>query len=590
MDTKPFKTTHLSKCLLAAISFFCLLQSPIAMAAFTPVVANSAPVLDAATSLSLTVNEDAAFPVGAVGALLSSFTAGITDADGDAKGIAITASNETSGVWYYTQNNGTTWTSLGTVLASNALLLSANANTRLYFRPNANVNGTLSGVLTLNAWDGSSGTVGSRANLLATGGTTAFSVATDVVDISVTPIWNFPIVVNMNPSYDNYTLPSFSNAIPALVYTYAPYTNIKYRFSVKNITTGVTAPDVIQASSFITIPASIHTYASVYTIKASAVINNKVVDYLGNTITINGPTAPKITLTAASCEARLASLASTISADAALNALSYTFRIRYNDSRPNPIYYYAQTPTRFVGANSFGGFPLQYGSSYKVAVQYTYIHPVTGLEAQSGYGAECTIFTPAIPLIGMINPACGSQLASMNTVMAADAGAYATSYQFRIRLADDTSPVPNYYYTMPANNRFLTLTLFQGITMESNTAYYVSVNYSIQERSSTLWSGFGPECRFTTPAAAARLNKTEEFAAIAYPNPFNGSFSLDVKTASGAMLNLKVYDMLGRIIEQQNIQAGDIASTALGEQYPSGVYNVVVSQEDHVKIFKVVKR
>ena len=70
------------------------------------------------------VAEDAGAPSGAVGSLVSAFTGGITDVDsGASKGIAITGSNQTNGIWYYTTNGGTTWTAVGTVSNTSALSL-----------------------------------------------------------------------------------------------------------------------------------------------------------------------------------------------------------------------------------------------------------------------------------------------------------------------------------------------------------------------------------------------------------------------------------------------------------------------------------
>ena len=126
---------------------------------------NSAPVL-ADTTLSLTVSEDAGAPSGAVGSLISAFTGGVTDVDsGSAKGIAITGTNETNGTWYYTTNGGTTWTAVGPVSETSALLLADNGNTRLYFSPSADYNGTISNAITLRAWDQTSGSNGDRVSL-----------------------------------------------------------------------------------------------------------------------------------------------------------------------------------------------------------------------------------------------------------------------------------------------------------------------------------------------------------------------------------------------------------------------------------------
>ncbi|MBL8043064.1 MAG: DUF4347 domain-containing protein [Nitrospira sp.] len=160
--------------------------------------ANDAPVL-ADTALSVTVTEDAGAPSGAVGSLVSAFTGGITDVDsGAAKGIAIMGSNETNGTWYYTTNGGSTWTAVGTVSDTSALLLADNGSTRLYFSPNADYNGTSTAALTVRAWDQTSGAVGAKVTTASNGGTTAFSSATDTIDVSVTPINDAPTDLSLS--------------------------------------------------------------------------------------------------------------------------------------------------------------------------------------------------------------------------------------------------------------------------------------------------------------------------------------------------------------------------------------------------------
>jgi hypothetical protein len=85
---------------------------------------NDAPVLDPTPALGLTVNEDAGLPVGAVGSLISDFTAGSSDVDaGAVKGIAVVSTTETEGIWYYTTDNGATWATIGAASNDNALLL-----------------------------------------------------------------------------------------------------------------------------------------------------------------------------------------------------------------------------------------------------------------------------------------------------------------------------------------------------------------------------------------------------------------------------------------------------------------------------------
>jgi VCBS repeat-containing protein len=165
---------------------------------------NDAPVLDPSKSPVLAaVAEDAAAPVGAVGTLVSAlidlFGGGgldnASDVDsGAVTGIALTGTNSANGTWYYSTDNGVTWTAVGAVSTSSALLLAADSSTRVYFQPNANFNGTISDGLTFKAWDQTSGTNGGTADTGVSGGTTAFSTAVDTAAITVTPV-NDPAVI-----------------------------------------------------------------------------------------------------------------------------------------------------------------------------------------------------------------------------------------------------------------------------------------------------------------------------------------------------------------------------------------------------------
>jgi large repetitive protein len=163
----------------------------------TPV--NDAPVLNAAATPVLAAeNEDAGAPVGAVGTLVSSLVnlnppAGgldnVTDADSGAlTGIALTATNTTNGAWFYSTNNGGSWTAVGAIADNSALLLAADNNTRLYFQPNANFSGAVSGAITFRAWDQTSGTAGSKVDTTTNGGASAFSATTDTADITINAV------------------------------------------------------------------------------------------------------------------------------------------------------------------------------------------------------------------------------------------------------------------------------------------------------------------------------------------------------------------------------------------------------------------
>ena len=130
----------------------------------------------------------------------------ITDVDSGALlGIAITAADTTNGSWFYSTNNGTNWNALGAVAGNNARLLAADANTRLYFQPNANYNGTLASAITFRAWDQTSGANGTLGDTTSNGGTTAFSSATDTASLVANPVADTPSVTNATTNEDTQT-------------------------------------------------------------------------------------------------------------------------------------------------------------------------------------------------------------------------------------------------------------------------------------------------------------------------------------------------------------------------------------------------
>ncbi|HQX52611.1 MAG TPA: DUF4347 domain-containing protein, partial [Planctomycetaceae bacterium] len=168
---------------------------------------NTAPVLDSAKSPALTsLNEDSGAPSGSVGTLVSSLVDfaspsgqvdNVTDPDSGALlGIAVTAADTTNGSWFYSTNSGTNWNALGAVASNNARLLASDTNTRLYFQPNANYNGTLASAVTFRAWDQTSGSNGTLADTSTNGGITAFSTVTDTASLVINAVNDAPVLDN----------------------------------------------------------------------------------------------------------------------------------------------------------------------------------------------------------------------------------------------------------------------------------------------------------------------------------------------------------------------------------------------------------
>jgi uncharacterized repeat protein (TIGR01451 family) len=187
-----------------------------AAAAMDIVAANDSPVLNGVPVTLAGTPEDAGSPAGAVGTPISALTSNgnVDDADGAGAhdgatpglpGVAITAADTTQGSWWYTTDNGATWTEfagngLPAVSPANALHLASDANTRIYFDPNPNWNGTVPTALTFRAWDQFDGAAnGSMVALpggLGTGINTAgsaYSATSESIDLAVGAVNDAPI-------------------------------------------------------------------------------------------------------------------------------------------------------------------------------------------------------------------------------------------------------------------------------------------------------------------------------------------------------------------------------------------------------------
>jgi VCBS repeat-containing protein len=150
---------------------------------------NDAPVLTPISPTLTAITEDQTTNPGQT---VSSFIgASISDVDaGAVKGIAITGLTSTNGTWHYSTDGGTTWTAIGAVSDTTALLL--DASDKIRFSPDGNNGGT--DTITYRAWDETAGTHGTTADTSTNGGTKAFSTATDTAHLTVTSVNDAPTV------------------------------------------------------------------------------------------------------------------------------------------------------------------------------------------------------------------------------------------------------------------------------------------------------------------------------------------------------------------------------------------------------------
>ncbi|MFN3756697.1 MAG: T9SS type A sorting domain-containing protein, partial [Flavobacterium sp.] len=166
-----------------------------------------------------------------------------------------------------------------------------------------------------------------------------------------------------------------------------------------------------------------------------------------------------------------------------------------------------------------------------------------------------------------------------------------TEYQFRL-----VNEALSYDVTINSTFRTFRLSDFNAISpLTPGATYTATVVYEIY--------GFfyaGKDCNITVPGGARMANintKSTEmvdvydgFKAIASPNPFNGSFNLNMYTNSTKAVNVAIYDITGRLLETKEVNVDNLNNQAFGELYPAGVYNIVVTQDEEMQTVRVIKK
>lgn len=173
-------------------------SSTTATATITISAVNDAPIITAFNVATTSIIEDIT-DVSNTGFTVASILSGIVDIDSSEQGIAITAAQ--SG-WQWRSSQAAGWQTVSSSVTA-ALLLDSNSYVRYTSIPN--FNGTVT--LTFKAWDLTTGTVGSTANVSISGGITAFSEQDSILSLTITAV-NDPPIINTTPDATKIQLPN----------------------------------------------------------------------------------------------------------------------------------------------------------------------------------------------------------------------------------------------------------------------------------------------------------------------------------------------------------------------------------------------
>ncbi|UPQ78888.1 T9SS type A sorting domain-containing protein [Flavobacterium azooxidireducens] len=399
-----------------------------------------------------------------------------------------------------------------------------------------------------------------------------------------------PVLTQIRPYFNGTTLQHVNSSILADTPTGLPNgaTVTGYRYEITNLST-TAVREVEKTIAMIRISETdIAGFNTAYSIRVMVRINNEWQDY-GTSCEINTPSVPTTSISSTVCGKELQSLQAGIYAITVTSALGYEFEVSRIEGGTSVETTTIERSTNNFKITQLSGIDYVYAAEYQVRVRVK--ADVNGEVVWSLYGATCSVFTPEAPEATIVS--CGGEQGITPTSMTTPI--YATpltgATQYRFTLSDGVSY--NQVYTTSA--RFFRLSNFNALqTLTPGGNYSVTVEAEIY--------GYfypGKDCNILVPGGGLRSNlvKTEEtinlpteFKAVAYPNPFANSFAVDVRTSNTEKVSLTVYDMAGRLLEVKEVNASEVANYQFGDRYPSGVYNMIVTQGEETRTVRVVKQ
>lgn len=362
-------------------------------------------------------------------------------------------------------------------------------------------------------------------------------------------------------------IPNLSTTIVANYITVAQ----GYRFRVRNVTTNVVQTVDRPVNSFVMSGMTGITLGTPYKIDVALKINNVWQPFYGSVCNLDTPSP--ISNLGLQCSTILTLMNQWVYTTYVPNVLGYRFKV--TNTSNNQIQITDQGLNRF----NFTQLPNRsYGTIYLVEV---------ALKNTDGtylpYNIGCTISTPPFPTSEVRLSQCDYNALSNTESFVATLIPGATEYRFII-----FNTGLGYSYSIDRTLNTFNLNMFPGLT--AGTTYSVQVAVKIDG----IFGPYGKICNLTTPGGARAVvseNKTaNEFIVIAYPNPFGDNFKLNIKTTTQNSVNVKVYDMFGKLIESKNLEVSEIENLSIGSNYPSGFYNIVVIQDENTQNLKVIKR
>lgn len=215
-----------------------------------------------------------------------------------------------------------------------------------------------------------------------------------------------------------------------------------------------------------------------------------------------------------------------------------------------------------------------YGTTYKVEVAVR----IGGVTHPYPEDTNCTVTTPFITT-QLSN--CNAVISSPREYIHAGIIRYAQGYRFRIT---DTNNSAN---MQEIDNQLRVFRLNDVTAFPIIPGNQYTVEVAVLNTDGT-YLPYGNACTITTPFLGRQ--QAPAFDAVAYPNPFSSTVQIEVSLEERSSVSIRVYDLMGRMLEQYSDEVHHKGAFTLGETLPSGVYVIAIKAGDQNRTIRVVKR
>ena len=350
-----------------------------------------------------------------------------------------------------------------------------------------------------------------------------------------------------------------------------------YRMTIKNMTTNVEVSMDQTSRLFRISNFSNSAYNTAFEVKAQVSLDGGATFFAANTpCVITTPALPIVApdLVPASCGITVTRLNEDIYTPWVNDNAIYCFHVSVNGEFLEE----KEMPTRRFRLTDLSVAP-EMGTVYDIKVR------IKLLGAYSDYGNECSVSTPSVPLTQLSNATCNSNISGFGTTLrAAWVNNQVNAFMFAIVDAE-----MNIISEVERATEDVKLTMFPDFTPQLGTTYLIRVKVRI----GNTWGEYGNTCSVTTPGGSQTvtrmIDEVSVFDVKAYPNPFDQALTLSIESSSDSALEINVYDMTGKLVNNIKHSNGD-GSVTIGEQLAAGVYHVQVVQDGNIKTLKVVKK